>query len=658
MADALATAVQTQVAAWKENRKLFPGWLIAPHQIREHLWTFTRFWLSDLVRVLPEFELAERLVVLEQLNWRLETALMPPWPELVSLATACLEGINPFPGEIEIPEAELIRSKENVDRKKPGWNEIRDAWLELAFGVLRFYREERKALEFERWAELLNRLTTSFVADDSRSRFCYERCLYALAQMDDSSVREVLKAWPDTASDSVWDVRKAAIVAELGGLKDAISIAGPRLAKLREGLRHATNPIPELSREGWTMLLLRGLFQAVSYSGGAGDVPDERGRWEQLSRDRCNPWVELDFFNSRFEQSVPIPPPARSRRASFQPETYLQSWSINHTWIDKLLPAYQYMRIVEEGPCPPRCGSVSLSNKPLKTIAEWLIVHDPIRTQSLVCRLLDEQLIERYFSRHRVASLSADSAESFVEIAQRAIEQSLPDSISRRDAESSAFVDRAHERLRAGIELLSRVVVRVSPDACSYMCTQAIRLYSSPTVRNSVVLPRSVANLITNLITCFPLEELEKRLFDLISLPIPGSSSFPVHRPDGWVEFWPELLDRLCEIEGRLHPSTGQWQSEIFWKQQEAPMREFGDGPSCVFSCSIGPDISNPRRQRSWPKSTGDKGMATELPAVWGVSRSECLSLPEPHSGIAVRRFREYAHHLEASSARWRSGGS
>ena len=32
MADALATAVQTQVAAWKENRKLFPGWLIAPHQ--------------------------------------------------------------------------------------------------------------------------------------------------------------------------------------------------------------------------------------------------------------------------------------------------------------------------------------------------------------------------------------------------------------------------------------------------------------------------------------------------------------------------------------------------------------------------------------------------------------------------------------------------
>ena len=27
------------------------------------------------------------------------------------------------------------------------------------------------------------------------------------------------------------------------------------------------------------MLLLRGLFQAVSYSGGAGDVPDERGRW-------------------------------------------------------------------------------------------------------------------------------------------------------------------------------------------------------------------------------------------------------------------------------------------------------------------------------------------------------------------------------------------
>ena len=445
MADTTATAVQSEVAAWKQNRNLFPGWLIAPHLIREHLWTFTRWWIPEIVRVLPELPLEVRLFVLEGLNWRLDTALIPLWAEVAPAVATCLESINPFPGEIDLPQAELILKKENVDQIKPGWGVIRKAWLELAFAVLRFHREERRRSDFDRWSERLNGITVSLSVADCRSRLCYERCLYALAEMDDASVRDLLKQWPDTTSDAVWAVRKAGIVAELGGLKEAISLAEPRLAKLREGLRHTTNQIPDLSREGWTMLLLRGLLSSISFSDGSGDVPDERGRWEQLSRDRCNPWIELDFFDSRLDQPVPMPAPVTSRRASFQPGAYSQSFSVSGTWIDKLLPAYQYMRLVEEAPYPPRCRFVTLSEKPLKTIAEWFIIHDPVRTQSLLCRLLDEGLIDTYFSRHRVASLSADVVENFVKVAQRAVEQALPDSISRRDGGNSAFVDRAHK---------------------------------------------------------------------------------------------------------------------------------------------------------------------------------------------------------------------
>src|SRR5262249_3414161 len=161
------------------NRALFPGWLIAPYKIREHLWMFTRYWIPEILRVLPEFTLDERLVVLGQLNWRMETALIPLWANLAPAVAEGLERINPFPGEMVLPQAELILSRDNLDQKKPGWEVIRKAWLELAFGVLRFHREERHRSDFERWSERLDRITESLSMADGRSRLCYERCLYA-----------------------------------------------------------------------------------------------------------------------------------------------------------------------------------------------------------------------------------------------------------------------------------------------------------------------------------------------------------------------------------------------------------------------------------------------------------------------------------------------
>ena len=214
MDDESAKQFRSVVASWKENRALFPGWLIAPHRIRDHLWMYTRFWIPEIIRVLPDLPLEERLLALEELSWRLETALIPLWSDVAQVVVECLESINPFPAEMTLPHAKLILNKENHERKGPGWHQVRKAWIDLAFGILRLHREERQSADFERWAERLNGVAAS--SDELIARLLYERCLYALGEMDDLTVRELLKQWPDSAIDVVWVMRKAGLLAELG----------------------------------------------------------------------------------------------------------------------------------------------------------------------------------------------------------------------------------------------------------------------------------------------------------------------------------------------------------------------------------------------------------------------------------------------------------
>ncbi len=96
-----------------------------------------------------------------------------------------------------------------------------------------------------------------------------------------------------------------------------------------------------------------------------------------------------------------------------------------HTSSAQLAPTYQFMRLSEEAPYPPAIGNVGLSAKRLKSVAEWFIEHDPVRTRTLVLRLRDKDLTDTYLSRHRIAALPPDLLDPFHELAAHALDGSL-----------------------------------------------------------------------------------------------------------------------------------------------------------------------------------------------------------------------------------------
>src|SRR5262249_28205149 len=156
---------------WAANRRLYPGWLIPPSQSCDSLASHTKFWIAPLLASLPALSPEQRLSTLWELNWRLETALLPLFPNVVDAFTKALEQINPFGETLNAQNPELTLTAQNANTFD--WATLRQTWLALAFGLLRFHREERQHEKFEEWVIRLQSLITGSL--NHEHRLCYER---------------------------------------------------------------------------------------------------------------------------------------------------------------------------------------------------------------------------------------------------------------------------------------------------------------------------------------------------------------------------------------------------------------------------------------------------------------------------------------------------
>lgn len=55
-------ALRSIIGIWRENRRLYPGWLVAPARVRERLWQSTQAWLFEFSRHLQPLSIFERLL--------------------------------------------------------------------------------------------------------------------------------------------------------------------------------------------------------------------------------------------------------------------------------------------------------------------------------------------------------------------------------------------------------------------------------------------------------------------------------------------------------------------------------------------------------------------------------------------------------------------
>ena len=366
-----------EVTTWITNRNLYPGWVIAPEETRGILFSNTKYWVAPLLNSLASLSPGQRLTVLHELCWRFDTALLPLEQTMADAIRQCLTDI-PY---------DTISGIAPVDGFTPGvWESTHTCWVRLALSVLRFYREERSQALFEQWASVIGPTLASH--PDERHRFHYEQCLAALGDMNDTLTLTVLAGWNADSYDPTWKLRRAAVLIEVGHIQEAETATRAALTAIRSQARPGASDIANLSREGLAMMQMFHIRQYFTL-GQPEDVSmwhEYRDRWDKLTQYSCNPLIETDLLKSALEKQI-----------------------VNDDDVSRNLPAYQFIRLTEEAPIPPRCGNFILSESTLRRAGEWLSSHDAVRTLTYCCRSASKEAFEAFLTRCRVALLPAST---------------------------------------------------------------------------------------------------------------------------------------------------------------------------------------------------------------------------------------------------------
>ena len=177
-------ALKAEVYAWRHNRLLYPGWLLAPYQTREKIWNNTKHWLDVAIAANSAWSEPQLLVLWREMTWRLGICLqivpdealdtirnmVDKWGDLIH------DSAEANVGEF-FPEAEGWPSEFASTTQ-----ELRECWLACKLALLQGYRIRPDIVAFE---EIENQLyVTPQLSGDQHCFVLYQSCLRAMAELE------------------------------------------------------------------------------------------------------------------------------------------------------------------------------------------------------------------------------------------------------------------------------------------------------------------------------------------------------------------------------------------------------------------------------------------------------------------------------------------
>ncbi len=508
---------------WSWNRKLYPGWLIPPLQIRRGLWSHTRDWLAHLAEILPSLTPFERLRVLTEISWRLDRILFPLVTNLEEAAFVALESID--------------RVALTVAGSKPppehDWSDLlRQSWG-LALSLSRNARHVGDATGFQRALAFLRPFADH--AREVANAIAYEECLWDLAVSDLQSLNQRLNRWVPASSEALWLLRKAGLLAETRDNERACACLEAALVQIRRTRRRDRDDIQSLSYESWALVL------SLAYSGrfqmGGPELPDDMPesfqRWRELAAVECDAFGDYQNLLRILELGRQTPRDVTRRRGfdlGHEGVTFHMAGDAPRT----LLAAYEMVLIAEATGIPPSTNHHQLLKEGLSAAARILADNEPFLAAQIAIRIAstdNDELLDDVFSRARVARLPHQAVSL------------LRDGMLKRVAFglSGLAVSAAGERdwqglVGVSLEVLSRVVLRLPESQLRPLFDEAVAYYRSEVFRRaSMFLGRPLSRLLMRILEALPPSAIESLLPVLFGLPLPQEGDQQAD-PFNWVD--------------------------------------------------------------------------------------------------------------------------
>jgi hypothetical protein len=513
--DQRLSALRDILPIWAHNRKLYPGWVIAPEHVRRGLWDRTVPWLGEIVSLLADLSPMERLQALIEIVWRFNKCLFPLPPELEDGAREVLGSVDR--AAMKVGGAAL------TDATK--WPDLLRGLQELALALSRNARHAGDLLRFEEALAFLEDFASHSV--DARHAITYERCLWSVATGDLLQLKSMLDDWSPDDREAIWLLRKAGLLAEMREDARACNTLELALTNIRRNRRRDIDDIVSLSNESWA------LFLALAYSGNRSfnsgpelkdDAPEPFQRWRELATVECD-------ANSEYRALVSVleigrqPERLVTRQKHFDADREGITYHLGGGGLPRsVIAAYQMILLAEETGIPAATNHLILFREGLSAATKIIAPDEPWLACQLAIRAESgsDKVIDDVFSRTRIAAFPS----SLILL--------LRDNMLKRTAYALAILGSSGTIVQDwisicsdSIEVLSRVALRLSPTQLNILFSEIVGYYRSPIMRKrSIFLGESLGHLLTRILESLPDDDIERLLPDLFTLPLVHERGF------------------------------------------------------------------------------------------------------------------------------------
>lgn len=272
--------VSEVIKEWQSQRLDYPGWMVVPHDRRDILWNYTYHW-RRVLQIYSELPIKVFLEFLYEYFWRLEKCFYPIFESDIEAIKAVLMWVKKITIDSDFYAEDLSISQ------------IKEKACFVGLVYLRFLREEGR---FEEWSVVSDLCLLFQTSDDELSRYNYESCLLSLFEFDLFEMEKKLLSWDVKSNQPFWVVKKAGLMAEVGGVEDAVTLLEKALNVVRSNLNlnPVTNDYTDVSLESYILVLLRYVKNAKSFSKLDIDIDrvDFSDRMAVLKKYNCDPGLE------------------------------------------------------------------------------------------------------------------------------------------------------------------------------------------------------------------------------------------------------------------------------------------------------------------------------------------------------------------------------
>ena len=686
---------QSNISALATHRSTYPGWLIAPDDVR------ARFAYS-VQRLEPDYSDPEQrdllrnshasiaLAALDTYAWYKSVVLQDLFDEVAELGIEVLLAAKnlSFSNLSSTQAAQLSKFRLTSQR------DIYAAWNNLGVSLLIWARQSDRAEQYQKIRTLLKdqRGNDPNIQDSLE----YHDILLAICRGNRSEARYRLAKWSVRGSDPYTEIRRAMLVAELGNSVSAFTSCQRAVLTLRRQQRHKPDDPLLLSMESWGCFMAAQLSRSLeasqfrsSSAGQPESAPDidqdldspepegtssighiaspasgpQSGRASQIkpfSEMRQEFDLRLKALGTRGYSSSALLD-AASAQLNAEVGISLERESSHWTFdlgvrrrhglsfgprgpIEKIDAAMAWLQLAERVGLPPTLDRIDFLSDEFLQAAWWTRFFDPLtRRLGILLRCGNDDVLKSrddsiprhrsgWLSRSEVAALSASHANLLAETLLKQIEQNFL---------SSQKPKYFQQTLAFFTNIFGRIAVRVTDEqTLMELGRRLVALHSSSTAQATKESWPHLTRALARCISALGPENQRAMLIDSLRLPIKaeGVVASPQEAND-WINCI--TLFNACDV-GAKKSTTANLDGEVRTWLASLNVDTSDDEARLLLRRLYVADrlalISKPLRERV-ANYIWRHGIDSGWPKIPGFQSSAALEWPVPHGQRLAERL-------------------